>query len=367
MGIIRLLLALSVVISHLGAVFGVRIIPGDLAVECFFIISGFYMSLILGDKYQLNRSGILKFYLNRYLRLAPTYWVMILACFGLAFLTGQFYLFKAEPFFNFLGQMSPLSAVFIMFANLFMFGLDILMFLTVRDKSLAWALTYDAGPLPAQKLLFISPAWSLSSELWFYLMAPFLAKRTWKLLAAIVGLSIAIRIGLELNGLYEDPWGNRFFPSEMMYFGSGMLLYRFYRTFNEKFDFKKCQMGLGALLVLMFSYTYIPLDPEFVHYAFAALFAIALPFIFHVTKNSKFDRHVGELSFPLYLCHIVVHQICTTYLRVPSTYQGFVYSALSLFTAYVAYRLVDKPVDRIRQRLAAVKAPSVPGIRRRVA
>ncbi|EPR37113.1 hypothetical protein dsx2_1056 [Desulfovibrio sp. X2] len=53
MGVLRLFLALSVVAGHAqSTVFGYRGIPATYAVNCFFIISGFYMSMILNGKYR---------------------------------------------------------------------------------------------------------------------------------------------------------------------------------------------------------------------------------------------------------------------------------------------------------------------------
>ena len=71
LGIIRFLLAMAVVLSHIGSVMGEIIFSlphGIIAVELFFIISGFYMALILSGKY--SAPGKVKlFYLNRFLRL----------------------------------------------------------------------------------------------------------------------------------------------------------------------------------------------------------------------------------------------------------------------------------------------------------
>jgi peptidoglycan/LPS O-acetylase OafA/YrhL len=51
MGILRLLLAVSVIAAHAGPILGTMMVPGNYAVETFFMISGFYMSLILNSKY----------------------------------------------------------------------------------------------------------------------------------------------------------------------------------------------------------------------------------------------------------------------------------------------------------------------------
>ena len=68
MGIIRLLLALAVLLAHVenAPAFLLRFIPGSLAVQCFYIISGFYMALVLNGKYSSKRD----FYFNRFLRLS---------------------------------------------------------------------------------------------------------------------------------------------------------------------------------------------------------------------------------------------------------------------------------------------------------
>ena len=46
MGVIRFLLACGIVLCHSSLIFGYTPLSGSLAVQCFYIISGFYMSLI---------------------------------------------------------------------------------------------------------------------------------------------------------------------------------------------------------------------------------------------------------------------------------------------------------------------------------
>src|ERR1700692_3494890 len=74
MGLLRLILALAVVVDHAPQSFSLKLVPGDVAVEMFFMISGFYMALILSTRYDTgNRSGIGAFYIARSLRLWPAY------------------------------------------------------------------------------------------------------------------------------------------------------------------------------------------------------------------------------------------------------------------------------------------------------
>src|SRR5262245_48480055 len=72
MGMVRVALAMAVVLWHLPLP-SYKFLSGGLAVQAFFIISGFYMALVLNGKYK----DVGLFYSNRLLRLFPTYFVMV--------------------------------------------------------------------------------------------------------------------------------------------------------------------------------------------------------------------------------------------------------------------------------------------------
>ena len=78
MGVIRVLLAISVILGHVGPVLGIDGVGGVIAVKAFYIISGFYMSLILNEKYVGQRNSYRLFLSNRLLRLFPIYWTILL-------------------------------------------------------------------------------------------------------------------------------------------------------------------------------------------------------------------------------------------------------------------------------------------------
>jgi peptidoglycan/LPS O-acetylase OafA/YrhL len=80
MGLIRLLLAISVITTHSTSIFGLNFIQGQIAVEIFFMISGFYMALILIEKY--NKKTDYKIFIsNRLLKIFPTYWLILVISF----------------------------------------------------------------------------------------------------------------------------------------------------------------------------------------------------------------------------------------------------------------------------------------------
>src|SRR5262249_38577674 len=73
MGTLRFILALSVAYGHAGDFLGFPFIPGDTAVQSFYAISGFYMALVLNEKYRTGSSTYSLFISNRFLRLFPIY------------------------------------------------------------------------------------------------------------------------------------------------------------------------------------------------------------------------------------------------------------------------------------------------------
>ena len=70
MGTFRFLLALSVALGHFGTISGYYMINGRMAVQCFYMVSGFLISLVLSHKYDPSTpEGRWLFYTNRALRI----------------------------------------------------------------------------------------------------------------------------------------------------------------------------------------------------------------------------------------------------------------------------------------------------------
>ena len=80
MGSLRLFLALSVALGHFGMPLGFP--TSDIAVQSFYVISGFYMALVLNEKYGPGTYWL--FISNRLLRLWPTYIVVLVLSFAAA-------------------------------------------------------------------------------------------------------------------------------------------------------------------------------------------------------------------------------------------------------------------------------------------
>src|SRR5574340_1067478 len=76
MGILRFILALTVIIAHSEPLYGFVFIEKVMAVQSFYIISGFYMAFILNEKY-VGPGSYRIFITNRILRLYPAYWCIL--------------------------------------------------------------------------------------------------------------------------------------------------------------------------------------------------------------------------------------------------------------------------------------------------
>ena len=77
--------------------------------------------------------------------------------------------------------------------------------------------------------------------------------------------------------------------------------------------------------------------------------AFVAPFLFNAFKDYALDRWIGDLSYPIYLCHLVVIGLVLTF-EPPFAVWVAIGGALALSAALLV--LVDHPVDRWRQRRA---------------
>lgn len=314
MGTIRLLLAISVVIAHSNPFFGQRLWEGEIAVELFFIISGFYMALILNEKYNTTEKTVI-FYQNRFLKLFPIYWTILTLTILLFFLL---YLVSnkggtVEHIFNNLNNLG-LFSIYVFFSNIFLIGEDLLMFLGFNGDAIVFTKSFSDTLIPFHKFIIIPQSWTLSLEIMFYLIAPFIARRTIKLLVILFFISISIKIGMWSMGFTNDPWSYRFILSELSFFFIGMIIYKVYKLgFYSKIINNKNLFFIGLSLFLMSGYFYYDFksllyfnEVDTFKYGIYFLFILFLPFLFIHSKNNKIDRYIGELSYPVYIVHIFV-------------------------------------------------------------
>lgn len=358
MGILRLLLALSVIAAHGGVIWKFNLVEGPVAVQAFFMISGFYMSLILNEKYTGVHSSYSLFLKNRFLRLYPLYWIVWIAT---ILMVAGFILLKPGgnlSIFQFFrdAEPGPLTWIVLAFTNLFIFGQDLLMFAGIDTQGSLYATSTFADP-PMTAFLIVPQSWTISMELFFYLLAPFILRKGWKVVSVILVISLLTRFLLFYHlGYRQDPWTYRFFPAELTFFLLGYFSYLVYvrlRAHQHRWiGFSKPAILIMTAFVMAYSFLPGMEIPNFPFHGLQMIFLatvfISIPFLFLGQRDQPVDRLLGELSYPVYLVHISVIMFASGL----GIFQGYpwVVIPLSLLAGFLLHKWVSEPIERKRQQ-----------------
>jgi peptidoglycan/LPS O-acetylase OafA/YrhL len=160
---------------------------------------------------------------------------------------------------------------------------------------------------------FIPQSWTLVLEFMFYLIAPFLIRKL-NLTIILILLSTILRVYLYHSGYNFGTWTYGFFPTEISMFLLGTLSYRLYVLLKNKKFLNKINALLisSVIFMLTFCYQFLPQQnslPYFFNNAqliFYPAIILGLPFLFHISRQSKIDNSIGEYSYPIYLCHLII-------------------------------------------------------------
>jgi peptidoglycan/LPS O-acetylase OafA/YrhL len=345
MGTLRTLFALAVVLAH--QTDGDALVGAKNAVQLFYVISGFLMSYVLTESrtYASTRD----FYINRYLRLYPIYFVVgILALIVFAF--------ARQSAFNAVYRDAPLSAVvFLVGSNLLLFSQDWVHFLGVEEGGLALSRNFADSEVLLYRGLVVPQAWTIGVELSFYLIAPYVLPRR-GLLLTILALSLALRLYLSDIGLgATDPWSYRFFPAELTFFLLGALAHqiilpRYRRFFADKLP-RAAVIATTVMVVFAVSYPWIPVAATAKEVLLFAVFLMIVPMTFVFQGANAFDRWIGDLSYPIYINHMLVITVVAAANRrfgMEPLAVSVLVIALAVGFAVLLKRYIGTPFERIR-------------------
>lgn len=336
MGVLRFILALAVVASHSWRILPFPIVPGSVAVQAFYIISGFYMALILTDKYLTKPHSYKLFITNRILRIYPIYFFILV-------LTLLVYALSPEDnslkvLINLLSQGNYLGGLVVIFSTIFIIGQE-----TIRSS-----------PGPIYDSLLVPQAWTLSLEFMFYFLVPFLVRLKKIYLIVIFIASIHLRLWLFNQGYYSDPRDTGFFPTELALFILGMLSFNVYqRIQHKKISWDLNILVFLAVISLTIFLAVIDLNPLFKVIFYFAAVGMGLPFIFYLTRDSRFDRWIGEFSYPIYISHILIKYIFSVHLGFTGKFDpayGWWVAGGSFLLSYILLYAVIYPIDKIREQ-----------------
>ena len=348
---------MSVVIVHSsGSFFGITLVGGTLAVQLFYVISGFLITLVVGDKYQITWRGLWLFYSNRYLRIWVPYIVVAVATFlymKVSPLLGGVSLGGSTAIsLKHLMYLDAFSVLSIILLNILIFGQDIGMLLAHDiDIGIYFSMSAMTEPKPFYQFYIMDQTWTLGIELSFYLIAPFIVRRRVWFIVFIMLISICFRLFVYEMGLNFDPWTYRFFPFELAFFMAGSLAckaYIYINKLNIKEDILRYIGYVAIIAVVLWQFV------DKTRVSNIVLFFIVvptLPMLFAATKDISWDRFLGDLSYPLYLVHIPIILIFRShpFLSEKIGTNVYVVLPLSFLAAWLICIKIEQPLEKIRQ------------------
>lgn len=347
MGALRFVLAMSVLTAHLAfypAGFPHPLNP-DVAVQGFYVVSGFLITLVLHEKYS---GSLWLFYSNRALRIFPIYWATLILYMIVDLLvdSGAFTAapallegYRLPTVTSWVAQnasaLGSTSVISLILTNTFIFGQDVLAF--VR-KDATVSITPD---LFYHLFIVIRVAWTLAIELGFYLIAPFVVRRV-PVIAGLLVASLLAQLLCYHTSALNPGWYSRIFPFALAWFMAGALAYHGYVRLRPHSRERGVKLyAIAATLAVALATAAYPWLP-FARPLYLCVVALCLPGVVLLGRLNPLDKVLGDLSYPVYLLHpLFMIVILPTGQVVPLI--------LSLALAYLLIVLLEKPLDLYRQ------------------
>lgn len=346
MGMIRLLLAFAVFNSHFPTLEGAPIVNGHEAVLTFFAISGFYMALVLDRSYRTPRD----FYLSRFLTLYPMYVLALAVSLGLLTSLNVHSMTNRAALMDILSD--PASFLVMAWTSATTFGQELLFSLARSPEGGLQFVSSSRTALWSDAPLI--QAWSLSLELTFYAMAPFMVRLRTRTLIALGAASLALKIGIMLSPAAEVAFYKRFFPLEFWLFCGGVLAYRVYRRLAA--EPRPMDYFLFVLLVGLV-FTADAVDKSWQPFFLPTATLCVLPLVFRAFKRLDFDRLVGKVSYPFYLLHYSAIALFEAYEDEP---EGWRILIAGLAAALAVHFLFNSGIETLKTKLRRRQASPDP-------
>lgn len=286
-GTFRLFLAFNVVLFHILKIPNV----GPFAVYSFFILSGLLMTTIMHETYSYSVNGLKKYMLNRFLRLYPVYWSLLLVTVIIIIIVGCD------------------------FTKVFHEKMQIPM--TIKGITANITMLYVSF-YPVNFSPRLAPAtWALTIELFFYLLIGVGISKNKSITIVWCGISSLYIIYLNFIGQFGLSYGNFItasFPfsiGSLVYFYKEKILFYIKYILSEKYSIifiifilNLIAGGCADFFRLDISWK-IQIFTAFCNVFLSVLIVTIL--IFAKTKNRSIeiiDRFLGDLSYPVYIFHL---------------------------------------------------------------
>ncbi len=349
------MLALLIMVQHLLP----NKIHGQLVVETFFVISGFYMALILDKKY---KDDIFGFYKARYLKLWPGYFLVLVLSIiwsyksygivGKPEMFEYFYSFAERK--NFILHTDWYVQIWYWFVQITLIGIETVNFVNI-DNNYHIHLTTQWHATDRIMPYFFAPIWAVGLELGLYLFAPFL----WKYKKIAISLIIPSLI-YKLFYL-EYPMLSGLLPAEIGIFAIGMAGYIVYKKCENNMHILQHKfVGIIVYIVIVLISSYIFIQGlnghRYIYPLWLVFVGILCPVMFGITKNLRWDNFLGKTSYYLYiggifgtwLLYIVGWKSTNTGTHQLILYDFFANTIALFISAVLCVIFLEPLLDRLR-------------------
>lgn len=325
---------------------------GTYAVGMFIIISGFVITHLLLEK----RERYLPYISRRFLRIYPVY--LICLCLATASTYLHFWAFADRPW----GAIVPQPVLMAAKLNSLSNG-DFFWQLTAHLTLLHGAVSNHI--LPVSEYFFLDPAWSLSLEWQFYLVAPLvlfaLRTRSGQIMTALATVAA--------YGAYRQGWLGQFFdpsflPGAGLFFAAGITTRLLFSKLPEFKTYPLATMIVGFGFCLL-AHEILP----FVLWAAFVVWLRTVPAttqwghlvdrVLNAAFNSNTARFLGARSYSTYLVHEpIIHAVLFLCIKRfmlglwPTVFVTLILTvALTMIASMALYRFIEAPAIAFGKQL----------------
>jgi len=353
LGIIRFLLASCVVAFHLS---GKLPFLGQFAVNFFYVISGFLITLILNKTYNFN---IIGFSVNRFLRLYPTYFFFIVV--------GVIIIYAMPNTENFHPSWSRNFLPLDWLGNALIFPWAFLSDYAVPNTFGAFTNAYPFFE-NGYRFRVITSSWSVAVELVCYFLLWLFIARNIALTLFSIAASIAYHIFV-YRSTGEPALAYFPFMSAILPFSMGSLGFFIYMRVKSMSDvmvaLKRNQWIVLSASILVFfgNWALFTFDQDgswhpfyyYVNNITSMLIVVVLCDLNPQGKPGKIARLMGDLSYPVFLCQYFGGYIAWYIVGFKNENRGWEIFVIgyvaSIAISLICVYLVDDNVRKLRDKV----------------
>lgn len=198
-------------------------------------------------------------------------------------------------------------------------------------------------------------AWTLGAELTFYLVAPLLM-RSWKVAVLVLVTSFGVRAAFVMEAPTGAPtiWTYYFTVTSFGFFMLGHLACLAGRRWRPLANPALGLVMLACSFAVMLWGDQKGFDGTRL-WGSVLLFALALPGLFEATKDVYWMNQLGDLSYPVYLAHIIVMSLVETWL-VAALLPFGAYAliggvmAITVLASWAVHKGLEQPVAALMRK-----------------